>query len=308
VTRQFQGYLLVALSALFYGAMGVIAKLGYGLGFTPPILLLIRFGTASVVLWMILFLRRHQLPRLNSRDVINIVPTAMAYVVASFSFFAALKFLNASVVNLIFYAYPALVNITASLFLGEKIPRIRKVSLAIALAGCALAVGVFNSGSLKIIPIGVILAALASVCYALFVFYSQVSVTDSDPLVVNTLLNTFCVLAIAIIQPPIYLFNGRVTHSMLAYGVFLGLVFSVLALWVLMAGIQRIGSSKASIISSFEPVVTIVVAFLLLGETMTWIQGLGAVLVLSAILMQKRDESCYYEAVSVPTNTMETGK
>jgi drug/metabolite transporter (DMT)-like permease len=288
VTRKVEGYLLVALAALLYGGMGVIAKLGYGAGLTAPVLLFLRFGTASVVLWIILYVQKKPL---HTRDVLNCVPTSMAYVVASFSFFAALKFMNASVVNLIFYVYPALVNTMTALFLREKMASTRIVSLVLAFAGCTLAVGVFNHGSSGIVPAGVVMAALSSVCYALFVFYSQLSVTDSDPLVVSTLLNTMSALAIAVIQPPVYLFTGRLTLTMLAYGIFIGLACSVLATWALMAGIGRIGSGKASIISSFEPVVTILFAFLLLGETLSPVQGVGACLVLSAILLQRREET-----------------
>ena len=76
------------------------------------------------------------------------------------------------------------------------------------------------------------------------------------------------------VQPPVYA---------LALGM---AVFStVLPSLLLSMGIQRIGASRASLISSIGPVATIGLAYAILGEVMGWDQLLGSFLVLSGVLV-----------------------
>ena len=62
-------------------------------------------------------------------------------------------------------------------------------------------------------------------------------------------------------------------------------VSTVLAVLAFFAGLKRTGASTASILSTFEPVVSTALAALVLGEVLTPIQLLGAVLVLSAAVI-----------------------
>jgi drug/metabolite transporter (DMT)-like permease len=51
------------------------------------------------------------------------------------------------------------------------------------------------------------------------------------------------------------------------------------------AGLQRVGPTTASIISTAEPVVTVLLAFLVFGELLGPVQLVGGALVLGAVLM-----------------------
>jgi drug/metabolite transporter (DMT)-like permease len=55
----------------------------------------------------------------------------------------------------------------------------------------------------------------------------------------------------------------------------MALVATVLPAVLLNAGIQRIGSSKASLVASVGPVSTIFLAYMFLGEGITWLQLSG---------------------------------
>jgi drug/metabolite transporter (DMT)-like permease len=64
---------------------------------------------------------------------------------------------------------------------------------------------------------------------------------------------------------------------------------TVFPIFFLNAGIQKLGATKASITGTIEPVLTILWAVLLLGETIQSVQLVGGVLILiSVILLQVR--------------------
>jgi drug/metabolite transporter (DMT)-like permease len=67
--------------------------------------------------------------------------------------------------------------------------------------------------------------------------------------------------------------------------VLIALVSTVVAVSAFFAGLRRVGPSEAAILSTFEPVVTVVLAFAVLGERMNGAQLVGGALVLGAVIV-----------------------
>jgi drug/metabolite transporter (DMT)-like permease len=67
--------------------------------------------------------------------------------------------------------------------------------------------------------------------------------------------------------------------------VLIALVSTVVAVSAFFAGLRRVGPSEAAILSTFEPPVTVALAFLVLGERLTPVQLAGGALVLAAVIV-----------------------
>jgi drug/metabolite transporter (DMT)-like permease len=52
-----------------------------------------------------------------------------------------------------------------------------------------------------------------------------------------------------------------------------------------MAGLPRVGAARAALLSTWEPVVTVLLAVLILGDRLSVVQILGGVLVILAVLL-----------------------
>jgi len=65
-------------------------------------------------------------------------------------------------------------------------------------------------------------------------------------------------------------------------------VATVIPMAALFAGIERVGAPTASIVSTFEPVVTVVLAGLVLGETLSLVEATGAACVIAAVRLLAR--------------------
>jgi drug/metabolite transporter (DMT)-like permease len=72
----------------------------------------------------------------------------------------------------------------------------------------------------------------------------------------------------------------------------IALLSTVLPIATFMLGMERVGASTASIVSTVEPVVTVALAVALFGEALGPLQVLGGVLVLAAVVaLQSRGVS-----------------
>ena len=65
---------------------------------------------------------------------------------------------------------------------------------------------------------------------------------------------------------------------------------TMIAISLFLAGLPRIGAARASLISTWEPVVTVVLAVILFGDTFTFVQMIGGVLILLAVILQAGPE------------------
>jgi len=269
--------------------MAIFGKLAFAAGVTTDSLVLIRF-TAAALLLGVLLLVRPSLRRHAGADgrrwqavLIAFGLGAFGYAVQASLYFAALERLDAALVALVLYTFPVMVTVGAVLLRRERFSLARAVALATATIGTGLVLA--GAGGLGFDGRGVLLAFGAAVTYTVYILVADTVLHRLAPVVLTTLVMSGAATALAVRATV----SGGVTVSFGASGwVWIGciVVFStVLAVLAFFAGLGRTGPSTASILSTFEPVVSAGLAALVLGELLTPVQLFGALLVLSAAVV-----------------------
>ena len=284
------GPLLILFSAACFGAMAVFGKLAFGAGVTSESLLAIRFTSAALLLGALLLirpsLRRHDVgePRpLWPAVLIALGLGAFGYAVQSSLYFEALERLDAPVVALVLYTFPVMVTVAAVLLGRDRFTAPRVVALVTATSGVSLVVA--GAGGLGFNGLGVVFAFGAAITYTVYILTADTVLHRLAPVVLTTLVMTGAAVALEARA----LVTGGVSVSFDQLGwLWIGcivVVSTVLAVLAFFAGLKRTGASTTSILSTFEPVVSTVLAAVVLGEILTPLQLLGALLVLSAAVI-----------------------
>ena len=161
------GPLLCLLSAAGFGAMAIFGKLAYDAGVEVGDLLLVRFALAAALL-LAVAAATGALRGLPRRSVLaGLGMGAIGYATQSGLYFDALERMDASLLALILYVYPALVLIGA-VALGRERASVRRVAaLLIALAGTALVLAGAASGSLD--ALGTAMGFGAALAYTVYI-------------------------------------------------------------------------------------------------------------------------------------------
>ncbi|WP_334186456.1 DMT family transporter [Noviherbaspirillum sp.] len=272
---------LVLLSALGFGTMALFAKVAYAGGVTPTVLLALRFTLAVALLAPVVWAKRMALPR--GRVLAGFALMGLLYTAQSQSYFTALLHASSGLVGLLLYVYPVLVTLLALALGWEKPERRTFMLLAIAVAGIAITLG----GNLQGSPLGIALGLLAAAVYAVYILIGGRVTRDIQPLA-----GTLVVMATAAVANGALAVAGGQSlptgaSTWLAIGA-ISLFSTVIAVGALLAGIRHIGPAQASIISTLEPVITLCLGALLLGETIGTGQVVGGVMVLGAVVMLAR--------------------
>ncbi len=276
--RRF-GLVLIIISAASFGVMPIFARLAYNAGAEPITVLFLRFTIAAVVMNLIMILRRTAYPRgLVLLELILL--GAIAYVGESLAYFLALKMASAGLVALLLYIYPALVTALSAIFLKEHLTRVKIVALFIALSGTALTLRISGGGSLM----GILLGIAAAVDYAIYILLGSRIVRRSGPMASTTVIIT----STAGVYVGIVAIHGT-TYPTTSTGwiaiIAIALISTVLAFVTFFTGLKRIGPTTTSTLSTFEPIVAVVLAAIVLGETISPIQILGGILILAAVVL-----------------------
>jgi len=228
-------------------------------------------------------------PILRGRVFWGAVLLSMSYTAQSFTLLKSFSLLPLSLAILIFYLFPIFVALLAAMFGDERLTLIKIAGALVAFGGLALALNIGSSlGDLS--PFGLLMAFLSAVFLALNIFGSARLMRKASSFSV-----TFNMLGWAgICFTVLMIVDGgpKFPSSLEGMLVYLAaIVTSPIALISFYGALPYTGGPKAAMIMNGEPPLTIMVAFLLLGERLAPIQGVGALLVIGAIFYVSMTEA-----------------
>jgi drug/metabolite transporter (DMT)-like permease len=316
------GVLLVVISACGFGSGPLFAKPIYAAGVDWMILLAWRFLFAAVLSWAWLFAwpsHRQALGRISRRRLLVLVLLGLLYLGNSGTYFAGLETVPASLAALIVYLYPALVAVMSIRFARRLEGRRAWGALGLATLGVALAVGGIDPGTAP--PTEGLLLILASpLIYSVWIILSarlggeraeapdtdsrarasfpphdaettsKLEQTDSAPAAAIMLTTTAVAwwIAALLVGRPVLPHQVPADAWLPLLGV--GIVATAVALQAFYAGARRIGAAQASLVSTVEPVYTIILATLLFGEMLGTVQVIGGIMVITGVVIAQLGE------------------
>jgi drug/metabolite transporter (DMT)-like permease len=272
-----RGLALVAFSTAAYGVLPILGKVAYAAGVKALPLLAWRYVVAAL---LIALLVRGKQPPLRER--LRLWAIGSVFVVNSIAYFRALESIPASVTALVLYTYPVIVALLAALLGVERLTGRALLAAVGAFTGCALTASGAPSGE-PLAPAGVAWALAAAVIYASFIALSS---RFGSGVPARTLA-LHLAQASAVLCVLFALTDGGLALPLdprgLAAVAGIAVVSTVVAMTAFLAGMALIGPTRASVLSSLEVLVTLVLAFALLGERLFPRQWAGAALILGAV-------------------------
>ncbi|MCA1812839.1 MAG: DMT family transporter [Halobacteriales archaeon] len=276
---QRAGLALIVASAVSFGGVAVLTKLSLAAGMGVLSLQALRWGIAFLAIAPFAL---RSLPRGIARRAF-----ALGFVgqgLTSGLYTASIGLLPAALASFLLYLNPVFVAALSAALLREALDRRGLLALGVAVVGLgllALAPGVLLA------PLGIALALAAAVCYACVIVAGRKLTAQAEPLRVAgmLMLGATCAFAIGALVTGPTLPRDTGTWGLVAL---LGVLCTGLSVGTFYLALPRIGAPRAALLSTLEPVSTLVVAFLVLGETFTAIQALGALLILGAVALLAR--------------------
>ncbi len=281
--KQLTGILLIAISAASFGTLAIFGRFLYADGLDTFTMLFLRFGLAALLMTIVLLVRKEKFPQ--GKILWQLIGMgALGYVGQSFSYLSAIKYASAGLVALLLYLYPMFVFVLSALVLHEKVTGLKVAALALALVGTALTVDP-EGGQLA----GILLSLSAGLIYSVYIIVGtnvmkHVSALQSSVVIFASAAAVYGILMV--VNGP-HLPATNVGWINIAGIV---LVATVIPVITFLAGLERIGPTNAAMLSTLEPVVTVLLAGWIFEERLKPIVMLGGGLILVAVILVTRGE------------------
>jgi drug/metabolite transporter (DMT)-like permease len=289
--RQLGGLLKVLAAAAAMGTLGPVAALAYGEGVEPATFSALRAGIGAAILGALVLSHRQpsvSLARLAPRQRVLLALAVAVNGLMNLVLFFAFGAMAVGLVMVIFYCYPVLVAVMSAALGRERLTPVRILALALACAGLAVALGSQLGPEAHATAAGVALAGIAATCHAVYLVairggFDDVPTVQATSLVLAGGLVISGTAALAIQGPGV---AGEWLASPVAWAAILcaGTLGALPKVWV-MGGVRLIGSTRAAVAMTVEPVVAIVVANLVLGQQLTVFELIGGAGILVAVVL-----------------------
>lgn len=279
MSQKLQGYVLLTAAMATVGSTVIASKIA-GSGLPPFTATALRLALALPFFLILMRLTASSWPRPDRRDgVLLILQATAGSVLYTSLLILGLNYTSAANAGVIIGTLPIVSAAIAIFILGER-PR-PAVLFAIALAAGGVFVIAFQpgaGGTSSLLGNALIFAAI--LCEGLFILLNKRLRVPIEPLAQSTLM-TGIGLIVALVPALIELpWTAALTASSLWAIVYYAIVPTVGGYLLWYAGLTRVAGSEAALFTAMAPVTAVVLAFLVLGETVSLYQliGIGAVL------------------------------
>lgn len=240
--------------------------------------------------------------RFSGVDLARALALAIFGMVASnYFYYLAIQKTNVSTAIVLQYTAPVWVLLYMVLRGRQRATLMKVISVALAIVGISLVIGLFHEGGFRMDTLGLIAAEVAAFSFAFYNVYAPSLLDHHDRWKVLLYVFVWTALFWMVINPP---WKIMAAHYSGAQWLFLA-VFAVMSILLpfsfYFAGLQNLDPTRAIVTSCLEPVFSILIAFFALGETMRGSQIVGIVLVLSATVLvqlpEKQDAAVVVEPI-----------
>jgi len=294
-----KGITYLILGTLLFSSKAIFIKLSYQYSVNPTVLMTLRM-LFSIPIYLLILKRQCQntieCKQLNKKQIaLTALIGLTGYYAAAWLDLAGLVYLPANMERIILYTYPGFVVILSVFFLGKKLQLNTVISLSLVYLGLfiALTPEITNLSTLNNVAtesnynIGIFLIIASAACFAVFMIGSDIMMRKLSSTLFTSIAMIAASVGIFIHYASVHSFNELITQqkAVYFYSFIIAMFCTVLPSFLIASGIRRVGASTASIVSGIGPITTLVLASIMLNESITIIQLFGFAIVLGGLLI-----------------------
>ena len=287
------GPLLILLAGCFWGSMGIFVRRLGTFGFSPVQVVCIRVTLAALFFSVLLLAKDRRGFRIALRDLPLFLGLGFGSILFfTVCYFTAITMMPLSTAAILLYTSPIWIMLMSVLFFREKLNGVKIIALALAFGGCVLVSGISGEG---ITATGLLVGLGSGIGYGLYSILGTVALRKYSPYTVTAYTFLFAAAGSWAVCGPADMVSKFAAApnlaSLLLFCCLTALVTAVIPFLAYTLGLRSVEASRAGILATIEPMVATIIGILVFSEPLTWLSGLGILLILSAVILLNRKKA-----------------
>lgn len=281
---------MVALGAMTTGMLPTMIKLGLSAGVSLSHLMLASVSISFVIFAIILVSFRQYSISKTKRIRLFLVGLTMG--LTAWTFTKTVECLPASVAVVLQFQFVWIGVLLDAVYRKQWPGKRRWLMIALILSATVLAAGVLSDfDHFYLTWGGVAFGLLCAICYSFFLFFNAHVVSDAHWSQRTFYIMVGCLAStLVLIIPNLELtISGETLGSAILYGGLMAVLGYAIPIVFFAIGIPRIGSGISSILCACELPMAVIVAMLILGEKIAWLQWVGVVIIFVSLFIREPD-------------------
>lgn len=279
-----KGVLYIMLSAVCWGLLPLISRLLFLQGYSGLSVPAVRCFLTCIFFaaWGI---KTGSFQKIHLKDLPYFACNGIFAIFGTYYFYSlAIERLSMAVASVLLYTAPAFVILFSRLIYKERITQGKAIALGCTLVGLVLVTGVYDPTAISGDALGIVYGLLAGLSYSMLSIFGRKGLTLYDSRI-NTIVPTLCTgVAFLTLCPPWQIAMPTASGAVLF--LLLAVVGSVIPYTAYLKGMSLgVEGGNASVIATLEPIVASLVGVCFLGDAITWVAGLGIVVMLAGIVL-----------------------
>ncbi|GAB7386740.1 DMT family transporter [Bacillaceae bacterium] len=296
--------LLVLAGAVSYGFLPAFVKFAYEEGYSLGEITGSQMFFGFLLMWGIVFFHRalgkkkHGMKTPLTREkVLKCIALGSCAGLTGILYYGALRYLPASVGIVLLFQF-SWIGVLMEAALVKKRPAPEQLAaLALLVGGTLLAAEVWTAKFSGFSWLGVLLGFLSAFTYAVFLLGSGRVAVEVSPWLRSAWIVTGSMLSVFLVFPPRFLLTGALTESLAVWAFLLALFGAVIPTVCFALGAPHIQGGLVAILGSAELPMAVLVSWVVLRESVSWLQWAGVLLILLGIAFaetgwQRKRKAC----------------
>lgn len=283
MSNHLKGFIYLMLSAVFFGTMPLWTKTACAGGTDTGSVLFFRFFLPIVPLFIYLKAKKITM-KITTKEGCQIILLAVCgYGITAMLLFLSYNYIPSGMATVIHFCYPVFVLLGSVVFLKKKVSALKAVCVLLCVGGILLS---FDGAGGANGAAGFVLAFLSGITYAFYILYLDSSDLKHMPTLKLIFYMNIVASVLNLVRTSV---SGGLDISMTgtawAAMLILALGTTFIGVAFFQKGTYLVGAQNAAILSTFEPVTSIIVGILVLQEKCTVGSVAGCLLILMSVVI-----------------------
>ncbi|MBE7030958.1 MAG: hypothetical protein E7409_05950 [Ruminococcaceae bacterium] len=281
-----RAFLYIILAGIFWGTSGLFVHALAPFGFSSIQMAATRGVVSSICLLTYVLLKNRSLFRATPKELLLFAGSGVSMFITASSYYFAMQVSSVSTAVVLMYTAPIIVLLYSVTFLGEKMTRLKTISVICMLAGCALVSGVI--GGIKFSWLGIVFGLLSGVAYGSYNIFTKIQMKNkSNPISASMYCFIFMAIVAIICAKPVHFVSiaSQCPWQVFFYLVGCGVCTGVIPYFLYTLALKALPAGTASALGIIEPMSATIFSVVFLNERLGFFPACGIALIIGAVVM-----------------------